>query len=117
MKILITALSEGLDSPIDMRFGRGANYCVVDTDTLVCESHANPALNASGGAGIQAAQFAGELGVDAVISGHFGPKAADVLNAAGIRMVLLGESKTVREAMDRFKAGQLQYFDPAQEQG
>ena len=111
MKILVSAISEGLDAPVDMRFGRGAYYCVVDTETLACESHANPALNASGGAGIQAGQFAETLKVSAVISGHFGPKAADVLRAAGIPMILLGESKTVQDAVNSYKAGQLQQFD------
>jgi len=111
MKILVTAHSEGLDAPIDMRFGRGAFYCVVDTATLTCESLANPAINASGGAGVQAAQFAEELKVGAVVSGHFGPKAADVLRAAGISMFLLGESETVRDAVTRFTAGRLQRFD------
>jgi len=111
MKILVTAQSEGLDALIDMRFGRGAFYCVVDTETVTCESQANPAINASGGAGVQAAQFAEELKVDAVLSGHFGPKAADVLRAAGISMFLLGDSETVRDAVSRFNAGQLQRFD------
>ena len=111
MKILVTAHSEGLEAPIDMRFGRGAYYCVVDTETLDCETLANQAVNASGGAGIQAGQFAEELKVDAVISGHFGPKAADVLRAAGIAMMLLGESKTVQDAVNSYNAGQLQQFE------
>ena len=111
MKLLVTAQSEGLDSPIDMRFGRGAYYSVIDIENLTCESHPNPAINAPGGAGVQASQFAEKLKVDAVASGHFGPKAAGVLRAAGIDMFLLGDCKTVRDAATRMAAGQLERFD------
>lgn len=117
MKLLITAREEGLDAPIDPRFGRGAYYCVVDSASLTCETYPNPALNAPGGAGVQAAQYAEELMVNAVISGHFGPKAADVLQAAKITMYLLGDTQTVRQAVERLNAGELQSFggsDPSE---
>lgn len=110
MKILITAASTGIEADVDPHFGRGAYFCVVDTETMMGESLVNPAANAAGGAGIQAAQVAAGLGAAAVISGHFGPQAADVLNAAKIPMYLLKDSRTVREAADNFIAGKLEKF-------
>ena len=107
MKIIITAISPSIDSNVDPRFGRGANFVVVDTNTLSWQAHANPGVGASGGAGSQAAQFAANQHASAIISGDFGPNAFEALQAAGIDMYLFGTSSTVKEAIDRFKAGEL----------
>ena len=58
------------------------------------------------GAGIQAAQDVAEKGVVAVITGSVGPNAYQVLSSAGIR-VYVGALGTVKEAVERFKNGQL----------
>jgi predicted Fe-Mo cluster-binding NifX family protein len=108
MKILLTATSPSIDSNIDPRFGRGAYLIVVDTDTLEWQSHPNPGVNASGGAGTQAAQLAANQQVNAVISGDFGPNAYNALQAAGIAMYLYGTSTTVKEAIEYFKTGMLE---------
>jgi predicted Fe-Mo cluster-binding NifX family protein len=108
MKIVLTTVSPNLDAEVDPRFGRGANLLVVDTDTLEWKGHTNPGAHASGGAGIQAAQFVADQSAQAAISGDFGPNAFEALQAAGIAMYLYGDCHTVREAIERFKAGQLE---------
>ena len=45
-----------------------------------------PNLNATQGAGIQAAESVAWLGVETLITGHGGPKAFQVLSAAGIKV-------------------------------
>ena len=45
-----------------------------------------PNLNATQGAGIQAAESLARLGVETLITGHCGPKAFRVLSAAGIKV-------------------------------
>ena len=107
MKIIITAVSPSIDSNVDPRFGRGANFIVVDPDTLSWQAHANPGVGAPGGAGTRAAQFAANQHASAIISGDFGPNAFEALQAAGIDMYLFGTSSTVKEAIERFKAGEL----------
>ena len=107
MKVLITAASPDLDAAVDPRFGRGAYFVVVDTETMMWHAEANSGVGASGGAGIQAAQFAVNQKVDAVISGDFGPNAHSALSAAGIAMDLCGSARTVRDAVAHFKAGDL----------
>ncbi len=107
MKIILTATSPNFDSEIEPRFGRAAYFVFVDVDTLEWQAHPNPGTSASGGAGTQAAQFLANKGAQAVISGDFGPNAYNALKAAGIDMYLLGASRTVREAVEHFKAGQL----------
>jgi predicted Fe-Mo cluster-binding NifX family protein len=99
MKVILTTTSPGFDSDIDPRFGRGAYLLVVDTDNLKWEAHPNPGLNASGGAGIKAAQFVNDQNAVAVISGDFGPYAFDALQAAGIAMYLYGDCPKVAQAI------------------
>lgn len=109
MKIAISTATDQLDGPFDPRFGRGAFFCIVDTDSGAFQAHANAGLQATGGAGVQAAQFVANQGVQVVISGDFGPNAHMTLAAAGIAMYLApsGEALTGREMLDRFQAGQL----------
>ncbi|KAF0108144.1 MAG: Dinitrogenase iron-molybdenum cofactor biosynthesi [Anaerolineaceae bacterium] len=108
MKIVLSVTAPGIEAPIDPRFGRGATLLVVDTDTMQADAHPNPGVNASGGAGVQAAQFAAGQKAEAVISGDFGPNAFDALKAAGVAMYLYGDCQTARQAIERFQAGQLQ---------
>jgi predicted Fe-Mo cluster-binding NifX family protein len=112
MKIIVTAVRPLLDAEIDPRFGRSAYFLIVDADTLEWRSEANPAVSAAGGAGTNAAQFAATQRADAVVSGEFGPKAADALKAAGIAMYVSGPAATVRDAVVRVRAGELQPFTP-----
>jgi predicted Fe-Mo cluster-binding NifX family protein len=109
MKIAISISGNKLESPFDPRFGRAAAFCLVDSETGEWSSHENPALSASGGAGVQAAQFIAKLGAQAVISGAYGPNAADTLAPAEIEMYLAptGETLTAADVLALFKAGKL----------
>lgn len=107
MKIIITASSPSLDAEFDPRFGRGAYFVLVDTETLHWEAFPNPGVNAPGGAGTQAAQFAALKNVQAVICGDFGPNAFPALNAAGVSMYINKSHGTISEIIKRFLAGEL----------
>ncbi len=108
MKIVVTATAPAWDAPVDPRFGRGAYFIVVDSATHEWQAHENPAVNAAGGAGSQAAQFIAQQGAEAAISGDFGPNAYITLAAAEIKMFLLGPSKTVSEAISNLAEGKLE---------
>ncbi len=106
--IIITTIAPDLEAQVDPRFGRGQYFLAVDSVTLAWQAHPNPALEAAGGAGTQAAQFVASLGAQAVISGDFGPNAYLALEAAGIAMYLHGPAATARAAAEAFKNGQLE---------
>jgi predicted Fe-Mo cluster-binding NifX family protein len=110
-------MAPDLDAAIDPRFGRGAYFLVVDGETMTWQAEPNAGVNASGGAGVQAAQFAVNQKVEAVISGDFGPNAFSALNAAGLPMYLLGTGKTARDVVADFKAGRLQQVGAATQAG
>ena len=119
MKLAISAAGKTLDSPFDARFGRAAAFCIVDTETGDWEAFDNPALSASGGAGVQASQFVAKHAAQAVVSGAFGPNAYDTLAAAEIEMYLApgNETHTAAEILETFKAGQLTKAEAATHAG
>ena len=112
MKIVVTSTGGDLDAPASPMFGRCPFYVFVDTDTWQFEAVDNPAMSAAGGAGIQAAQYVVAQGAQAALSGHLGPNAAQVLQAAKVP-VYLTSGGTVRQAVEAFKAGQLPSADQA----
>ena len=106
MKLTISADGAQLEAQLDTRFGRCAYFIFVDTETKAWEASPNPAINASGGAGTQAAQFIANQGAQAVISGHFGPNAFEALEAAGIKMYAAAGGR-VESVVEEFSSGQL----------
>jgi len=117
MKLAISAKGKDLDSPVDQRFGRADVFIIYETDTGNFEAIDNRAnLDLAQGAGIQSARNVVAQGVQYVITGHCGPKAYRSLGAADIK-VIVGATGTVREAVARFEAGELDAVDEADVEG
>lgn len=107
MKVAITVQGTSLNDQLDPRFGRAKQFLIIDTDSgelIVRDNAVN--LNAVQGAGIQSGQQVVESGAQAVITGHVGPKAFRVLEAAGIPVYLAADC-TAGEALQRFKKNEL----------
>jgi predicted Fe-Mo cluster-binding NifX family protein len=107
MKIAVTASKPELNSPVDPRFGRSPYFVFLDPATMEFEATENPNLSSPSGAGIQAAQFVANKGVQALITSSCGPNAFQTLEAGGVE-VFVGVSGTVKEAALKFKKGELQ---------
>ena len=117
MKIAVTTSGDNLAAPLDSRFGRAARILIYNTDTKGFQSVDNSQnLNAPQGAGIQAAQNVANAGANAVITGHCGPKAFRVLQAAGIK-VYNCEAATVQDALILLENGKLQAESAADVEG
>lgn len=67
----------------------------------------NPAANAQGGAGIQAAQFLVDQKADILITPRCGENAAQVFQTAGIR-IYKSVGNSARENLNAYLAGNLQ---------
>ncbi|MDI6850316.1 MAG: NifB/NifX family molybdenum-iron cluster-binding protein [bacterium] len=106
MKIAITSTGKNPDSLVDPRFGRCAYFAIVDSDTMEFKFVMNPALSRPGGAGINAAQFLIDEGVEVVVSGNVGPNAEQALRAGGVKIVT-GVSGTLREVLEKIKKGEI----------
>lgn len=106
-----------LDSLLDSRFGRCRNLIVLDSsssDFKVVENAQN--LNAAQGAGIQSAQNVIASGAQALVTGHCGPKAFKVLQAAGVS-IYLGEEKSIRSLLEDFRNGNLEQLESPDVEG
>lgn len=106
MKIAISSSGQDLEATVDPRFGRCPYFVFVDTETMELEKEENQGNSASGGAGIAAAQQIAAKKPGAVLTGHCGPNAFNVLTAAGIE-VFTDISGTVNEAVRQYQSGSL----------
>jgi len=79
---------------------------LVDLKSNETEIIDNMGEDDSGGAGIQTAQKVVKKDVEAVITGNVGPKAMEILQAAGIKVYQAVESN-VKENLTKFQAGEL----------
>ena len=107
MKVCVTAGASGLDAPMDPRFGRCPFFVIVDTDSMSEISIANSNVNATSGAGIQAAQEIARQGAAALITGNVGPNAMQTLSAAKIDVYQYQGAGSVRDVVEKFKRGEL----------
>ena len=107
MQIAVTAQGPDLESPVDPRFGRAAYFLLIETETLDWTVMENQdGHQAHQGAGVQAAQKIAGAGAEALLTGHCGPKAHQLLVSAGVKIYNNAEG-TVRQAIEQFQDGKL----------
>ncbi len=117
-KIAVTSEGPTLDDRVDPRFGRAAGFVVVDLDTMETEYIDNGSSQSMAqGAGIQAAENVVRAGAGALLTGYVGPKAFAALSAAGIKVGQDLEGLTVREAIERYKKGDVSVAEGPNRQG
>jgi predicted Fe-Mo cluster-binding NifX family protein len=106
MKIAISATGKDLDSAIDPRFGRAGYFIIVDAESgnIVNVIDNLAAQDAAQGAGINAATLIAGSGAQTVLTGQVGPKAFEVLQASGIR-IISNVSGKVGEAIEQYRKG------------
>jgi predicted Fe-Mo cluster-binding NifX family protein len=103
--ICVSATGTNLEAALDPRFGRCAYFLIIDSTTMQFTAILNNGPDATGGAGIQAAQLIADSGAKTVITGNVGPNAFKALSAAGID-IITGAYGSVREVVERFKKGE-----------
>jgi predicted Fe-Mo cluster-binding NifX family protein len=117
MRIAISTQGSEPNAPVDLRFGRAHFFRIVDTETGQQTTGDNSdGVNAVQGAGVQAAQMLARLGVQAVLTGHVGPKAWSALHAANIQIYSVSAG-TAEQAVQDFLAGRLQAMAQADVRG
>lgn len=95
MKIAISVQESQRSTMMDARFGRAQHFAIYDTETHTLEFLSNDSKQSVHGAGTQTSQVLLNQGVQKVVSGAFGPNAADALNGAGIEMESVPDSASV----------------------
>jgi predicted Fe-Mo cluster-binding NifX family protein/predicted DNA-binding protein (UPF0251 family) len=107
MKIAITSADGTLEGMVDERFGRSRKLIIYDREEknfTVIDNAVN--MGAAQGAGIQSAQNVINSGAKAVVSGHLGPNAFRVLQAAGVE-VYVASNMTAAQAIQAYEQGKL----------
>lgn len=93
MKVIITSTGDNLNSAFDLRFIRASWFCLYDKETETSNFIKKGFKDLNGGAGTKSSEMVAELGANQVISGHFGPKANNLLDRLNIQMVTMDENK------------------------
>lgn len=106
MKVVVSSSGPGLDAEVSPIFGRCPYFVLVDTETNEAKTIVNPAISASGGAGVQSSQMMIREGAEAAIGMNVGPNAAQVFMASGVP-IYQAEPGTVGEAIEALVAGTL----------
>ena len=86
-------------------FARAPYFLFQDEDTETVME--NPAAEAQGGAGIQAAQFLVDQGADVLITVRCGQNAADIFGTAGMK-IYKSAGETAAKDVEDFYAGRLE---------
>lgn len=117
-KIAISSEGPTLDDALDPRFGRAAGFMIVSPQTFEYEYLDNGVSQARAqGAGIQAAEIISSAGAEAVLTGYVGPKAFRALQAVGIKVGQNLEHMTVRQAVEAYNSGMVEWAKQPNRQG
>lgn len=103
IKIAVSSTGKNLNSNVDSVFGRCPYFVIAEIKNkkiVKVEAVKNISAAKSGGAGISAAQFVAEKGVNAVVAGSIGPRAWDVLNQFKIKTY--EDKGSVKQVLQKF---------------
>lgn len=111
MKIAIGLEENDYNSQVDRRFGRASFFILINSITNDYEIIENEAKDEAIGAGLKVVKNLINLGVDEIIAGEIGPKAAVLIEEFNIPVYKLGELKKVNEVMENYREKRLEKFD------
>jgi predicted Fe-Mo cluster-binding NifX family protein len=104
-RVALTVDLPSLDSQVLSGFDRSAYLLLVEPDTMAWESVRNPGQETPGE--VRLAQTLSDLMVSDVVCGECGQATRNTLREAGIVMHRCDCGTTVRQAVERLKAGEL----------
>jgi predicted Fe-Mo cluster-binding NifX family protein len=104
MKVFIAVDTDaGLESQMANRFARAGYFLIYDMEeNKIVSMQENTFKNDAQGVGIRVSTLVTEKGCGAIIGAQPGPKAADVLTKAGVKM-LTADTGTAGQAIERFR--------------
>ena len=106
MRIAIPVDDNNIKGNVCVSFGRAPYFMFYDTDSNDSSFILNSAANSQGGAGIKAAQIIADNEADVLITPRCGQNAAEVLDAAKIKIYKASNS-TIEENLNELKNDKL----------
>lgn len=110
MKIAIPVEEKNIEGDVCQSFGRTPYFLIYNTETKGSLFFDNTATASSGGAGIKAAQSIADNGVNIVLTPRCGENAAQVLNAAEIK-IYKTINASAKDNITAFMEGKLSLLD------
>ena len=110
MKIAIPVENKTLEANVSTVFGRANYFLIYDTKRKESVFVDNLAQSSAGGAGIKAAQTVVDQKVNALLTPRLGENAADILEAAGIK-IYQAINASARKNIDACGDGKLSLLD------
>jgi predicted Fe-Mo cluster-binding NifX family protein len=107
MKIAISATGKTVKDSLDIRFGRCEYFQIHHTESGEIKVLQNKGQNASGGAGIAAANQLIEEEVDVIITGSLGPNAFELIEKSGIEAYKCG-NLAISSVLEKYKNNELE---------
>lgn len=111
MKLAIALKENDFNSSVDERFGRASYFLIIDNGTKDYEIIENEAKDEVTGAGLKAVKILMKYGVEIIIAGEIGPKAATLINEFEIPTYKLGNYEKVNEILEAFNKNLLEKYD------
>jgi predicted Fe-Mo cluster-binding NifX family protein len=106
MKIVIPVDDKTMDTNVCISFGRTPYFLIYDTESKESTFLDNEAIASQGGAGILAAQTIVDNKADALLTPRCGQNAADVINAANIK-IYKTMNDSLKDNINAFNKGEL----------
>ena len=110
MKIAIPMDDKTMEGDVCISFGRAPYFLFYNMETKDVVFIENSAATSQGGAGIKAAQMVVDNQVDALLTPRCGENAAEVLNAANVK-IYKTSSASVQDNIAAFEEGTLPLLD------
>lgn len=111
MKVAIALEENKYEAQVDRRVGRAPYFLIIDIETNNYEIIENEAKDEVTGAGLKVIKNLITLGIDVLIAGDVGPKAAVLIEEFGLPVYKLGELTSIDEVLKAFKEKKLEKFD------
>lgn len=111
MKVAIALEENKYEAQVDRRVGRAPYFLIIDIETNNYEIIENEAKDEVTGAGLKVIKNLVTLGIDVLIAGDVGPKAAVLIEEFDLPVYKLGELTSVDEVLKAFKEKKLEKFD------
>ncbi len=103
MKIAVTSTGGSMESLVNEKFGRCQYFVFVDSDTMKFNAVSNLGEQMQSGAGPKAAELIILNGADALLTGHVGDKALEVLKRGNVKIVDGYDGNTkVKDAVNKY---------------
>lgn len=106
MKIAISAMGKNSNDLLDQRFGRCNFFQIFDTETKEVKILENKGSQASGGAGIAAANQIVDENIEVIITGSLGPNAFDIVIENNIKAFTC-DSLPIEEVLIKYNKKEL----------